>query len=81
MGYGFLICAECFREKYMPKRSGESDGVALKPIGVMSMLEMAARGRPTTSACRCLSWPCPCACHGAGGTWIEHEPTKRSRAQ
>lgn len=22
-------------------------------------------GRPTTSACACVEWPCPCACHGS----------------
>jgi hypothetical protein len=22
-----------------------------------------ALGRPKESACRCTTWPCPCACH------------------
>lgn len=22
------------------------------------------QGRPSTSACNCVEWPCPCVCHG-----------------
>jgi len=24
---------------------------------------LAKHGRPRESACKCLVWPCPCACH------------------
>ena len=46
----------------MPWPFGETYTKADGPM-VATLRELTDAGRPLASLCRCVTWPCPCACH------------------
>lgn len=49
-------------------RNGKGICIDQAPCAHRRLLEI--KGRPRSSACACIIWPCPCLCHGG-----PHGPT------